>query len=100
MDKQDILNYLHEHKAEFKTRFGIASIALFGSFSRNEADEQSDIDLLVRYVEEPGDVYTKKRQLKQMLQERFHRSVDIANEKCLKSYAKEDILKDAIYAWQ
>ncbi|MEJ2500312.1 MAG: nucleotidyltransferase family protein [Campylobacterales bacterium] len=97
MQKNDIITYLNDHKEEFKNRFGIAKMALFGSFARNEADESSDIDLLVRYVNNPGDVYTNKRHLKKLLQEHFHRSVDIANEKCLKPYAKDDILKDAIY---
>ena len=97
MNKKDILTFLTEHKEAFKSRYGIASIALFGSFARNEADENSDIDLLVRYVDNPGDVYTNKRSFKAQLQEHFHRSIDIANEKCLKPYARDDILKDAIY---
>lgn len=97
MNKNEILTYLDNHKEEFKDRFGIAEMALFGSFARNEANEQSDIDLLVHYVQNPGDVYAKKRQFKTLLQEHFHRHVDIANEKCLKPYARYDILKDAIY---
>jgi len=97
MQRNDIISYLSEHKEEFKDLYGIATMALFGSFARNEANEKSDIDLLVRYVKKPGDVYTNKRRFKILLQEHFHRSVDIANEKCLKSYAKDDILKDAIY---
>ncbi len=97
MDKTDILDYLTNHKEEFKSRFGIAAMALFGSFARSEANEGSDIDLLIQYVNEPGDVYTKKRLFRAELQKHFHRQVDLANEKCLKSYAKDDILKDAIY---
>lgn len=97
MHRNDIISYLSDHKEEFKSRFGIATMALFGSFARNDASDKSDIDILVRYVNNPGDVYTNKRRFRALLQEHFHRSVDIANEKCLKPYAKDDILKDAIY---
>lgn len=57
MNKQEILNYLTEHKAEFENRFGISLTALFGSFARNEAREESDIDLLIRYVSNSKDAY-------------------------------------------
>ena len=97
MDKTNILTFLQEHKSEFNTQFGIAKIALFGSFARDEATTQSDIDILVRYVDNPGDVYTNKRHLRALLQNYFHRNIDIANEKYLKPFAKETILKDAIY---
>jgi len=97
MDRANILAFLQEHKVEFTAKFGIANIALFGSFARDEATDQSDIDLLVGYVNNPGDVYTNKRNFKKFLQDYFHRNIDIANEKYLKPFAKDAILKDAIY---
>ena len=97
MDKVNILTFLQEHKSEFNTKFGIAKIALFGSFARDEATNHSDIDLLVRYVDNPGDVYTNKRNFKEFLQNYFHRNIDVANEKYLKPFVKDAILKDAIY---
>jgi uncharacterized protein len=97
MDKEQILAYLITHKEEFTKLYGIAQMALFGSFARDEAIDKSDIDILVRYTNNPGDVYTNKRRLKELLQTTFGRSVDIANEKCLKPYVRDDILKDAIY---
>jgi len=97
MDKGNILTFLQEHKSEFHTRFGIAKIALFGSFARDEATTNSDIDVLISYVDNPGDVYTNKQNFKSYLQNYFHRNVDVANEKYLKPFAKDAILKDAIY---
>ncbi len=97
MDRTNILTFLQEHKAEITTKFGIAKIALFGSFARDEATDQSDIDLLISYVNNPGDVYTNKRNFKKFLQDYFHRNIDVANEKYLKPFAKDAILKDAIY---
>lgn len=97
MDKTNILTFLQEHKTEFNSQFGIAKIALFGSFARDEATDESDIDLLISYVSSPGDVYTNKRNFKKVLQDYFHRNIDVANEKYLKPFAKDAILKDAIY---
>lgn len=97
MDKQDILSFIKIHKKEFQNRFGLDNIALFGSFAKDKATENSDIDILITYVKNPGDVYTKKREFKKLLQDYFHRKVDIANEKCLKPFAKDAILRDAIY---
>ncbi len=45
MTKMEILNYLTAHKAEFKERFGVIRIGLFGSFARGEQNEDSDSDI-------------------------------------------------------
>jgi len=95
--QEDILIFLSSHKSEFEDKFGIAKLALFGSFARNEETDKSDIDILVSYVANPGDVYRKKQKFREFLQNYFHRHIDIANEKYLKPFAKDDILKDAIY---
>ena len=97
MNRETILTYLAAHKDEFEERFGIAPLALFGSFARDEAGEASDIDLLIRYSNSATDAYTNKRSLKMLLEKQFHRSVDLANEKCLKPFVRENILRDAVY---
>ena len=47
MTKIEILNYLTAHKTEFKEQFGVIRIGLFGSFARDEQNEDSDIDLAI-----------------------------------------------------
>lgn len=47
MTKIEILNYLTAHKAEFKERFGVIRIWLFGSFAREEQRDDSDTDLAI-----------------------------------------------------
>lgn len=97
MDKQNILSFLSINKSEFQLRFGIDDIALFGSFAKDTATSESDIDILITYVPNPGDAYTKKRDFRKLLEDNFHRKVDIANKKCLKEFVKDEILRDAIY---
>jgi hypothetical protein len=46
-DKQTILGYLSSHMQEFKTKYGAERIGLFGSYARDEATDESDIDLYV-----------------------------------------------------
>ena len=49
--KSHILNQLKIHKDEF-SKYGIQSVGLFGSYTRNEQSADSDIDLLIDF--EPG----------------------------------------------
>lgn len=47
MDKVKILATLKEYKAENQKRYGIKSLGIFGSYSRNEENENSDIDVVI-----------------------------------------------------
>ena len=46
MTKEQILEYLKEHKAELQRKYGIVTLGLFGSFARGDADKNSDIDIV------------------------------------------------------
>lgn len=49
MNRDEMLSLLQEHKATLVRRFGVTTLALFGSFARDQATEESDIDLLIRF---------------------------------------------------
>ncbi len=49
MRKEEALKILTEHKPELVRRFGVIDLALFGSTARDEAKENSDIDVLVEF---------------------------------------------------
>lgn len=49
MHRDEVLKLLSEHKPELVRRFGITDLALFGSTARDEAQEGSDIDLVVDF---------------------------------------------------
>lgn len=49
MKRDEILRILREHRDELCREYGVKSLALFGSASRNEATERSDVDLLVEF---------------------------------------------------
>ncbi len=97
MTKQYIINYLSEHKEEFSKKFGITKLGLFGSYARNEADKNSDIDILVELENNLTDIHDKKTILKETLENYFNLKVDIAREKYLKPLARQEILKEVEY---
>ena len=46
---EDIEIILRRHKEELRERFGVRSIAIFGSYARGEETELSDVDILVEF---------------------------------------------------
>ena len=49
MNKDEIIRLLQTHKPELAERFGVTSLALFGSFARDEGTDDSDLDILVTF---------------------------------------------------
>ena len=49
LTRDRVLEVLRAHKAELARRFQVEDLALFGSFGRDQATEDSDIDILVRF---------------------------------------------------
>ena len=46
---EEIEAILRKHKEELRERFGVRSIAIFGSYARGEETELSDVDILVEF---------------------------------------------------
>ena len=94
LTQQNILKYLTEHKKEFQEKYNIESIGLFGSYARNEAHEDSDIDI---YVKMPPKMF-KLIALKQQIEDDLKKSVDILREhKQMKPFLLKMIQKDIAY---
>ena len=97
LTQQNILNFLNENKLFLREHFHVVKIGIFGSFARNEQNSDSDIDILIEMDNNISNVYDLKWDLREFLENQFHREVDICNAKHIKPYAKDYILKDAIY---
>ena len=82
------------------SRYHVSSIGLFGSFAHNEQTEASDIDLLIEFAPNTENLPEIKESIKQMVSARFQCKVDLAREKYLKPYFKNQILQSVIYAWK
>lgn len=94
LTKEMILAFLTEHKQEFKEKYSVEKIGLFGSYARDEANENSDIDIIVKMPSSFDAYYDFKEFLETSLQKR----VDLGMEKTIRSFIANDIKKDIIYA--
>ena len=94
------MQFLTENKEYFRKEFHVSKIGLFGSFARGEQRSDSDIDILIEIENDTQNIYDLKWELREYLQKKLNRNVDVCSEKHIKSFAKEMVLRDAIYAWK
>ncbi|NQY21963.1 MAG: nucleotidyltransferase domain-containing protein [Campylobacteraceae bacterium] len=93
INRTDILSYLEEHYSEFKTKYNVEQIGLFGSYARNEESEDSDINIFVKMKSSLFDLIAIKDQIENDL----HKRVDIIREhKNIKPILLRTIKKDLI----
>jgi predicted nucleotidyltransferase len=75
-------------------KYGARNVRVFGSVARGEADEQSDIDLLVEF--EPNRSLLDHAGLWVELQELLGVKVDVVSERGLKPRIRQRVLQEAI----
>lgn len=94
LTKTDILSKLKELKPSLQKDFAVQEIGLFGSFSDNTYNENSDIDILVE-LERP--IGWKFFTLELYLEQIFNRKIDLVTKNALKDQIKDRILKQVNY---
>ncbi|HFU76972.1 MAG TPA: hypothetical protein ENK68_00520 [Epsilonproteobacteria bacterium] len=97
MQKQDILNYLESNQEYYQNQFGVQFIGLFGSFARDEANENSDIDILYKIEKDKKLSIFKYLKLNKQLEDFFHKKIDLVRDETLKPKIKSYIQKDLTY---
>jgi predicted nucleotidyltransferase len=95
MTREDVLAEIRKNRDTLK-KYRVKSLALFGSLARDEAREDSDVDLLVEFSESVG-LFEFVR-LKRFLEELLGQPVDLATPNSLKQQLREQILREAIRA--
>jgi len=93
MNKSEILLFLKKNKQLLMQRFNIETIALAGSFARDEATKNSDIDIIVSMPSSFQNFF----KLKYFLEEHLGHSVDLGLEKNLRSFIKKQMQDEMIY---
>jgi len=95
MNKVYILNFLKEHKKELKENFGLVRIGLFGSYAKDMANDESDIDI---YVEFKDKNFKNIAGLWNYLEEQFSKKVDLFYiHNNMRESLKNSIEKEVIY---
>ncbi len=92
---EEIKKELETLKPTLKKRFQVETIDIFGSYARNQANEKSDIDLLVTYSTTNYDYFTIIG-LKKYLRRKLGVKVDVVSKEFLNRHIKDEVLKEAI----
>lgn len=94
MSITELLRAKREEILAIAARRGACNIRLFGSTARGEADEESDIDLLVEL--EPGRSLLDLGGLWWDLNQLLDRRVDVVTERGLREGIRDRVLKEAV----
>jgi predicted nucleotidyltransferase len=95
MNKEQILDFLKEHKEEFYRKYQISALALFGSLARGDENPDSDIDIA---IETKMSDYFKLYDFKEELEKQFHTKVDVVRlRENMNPFLKSRILDEGIY---
>ncbi len=89
----DIIKLLQKQKEDLASRYPIASLAVFGSFARNENVEGSDVDILVEFSDSVG---IKFIDLAEELEDILKLKVDLVSRKGIKQKYFEHIQSEMI----
>lgn len=93
---QDYIKTIKQNSSKITNDFGIKTLRILGSVSRNEQTELSDLDVCVE-TETPNPFLLAD--LKEFLEGLFHCSVDVIRiHKNMNPFFKSKIEQDGIYA--
>ena len=93
--RKTALEILREFMRESGDQYGILELGVFGSVARDEAKEDSDVDVVVR-ISKP-DLFSLIG-IKQDLEEQFDRPVDIVRyREKMNDFLKKRIDQEAVY---
>ncbi len=93
--RSKVLEILGRHKAEFAERYGITALGVFGSVARDEAGEQSDVDVV--YQTDSPNLF-RSVHMKRELEAILHRRVDVIRwRERINPRLKARIAREAVY---
>jgi uncharacterized protein len=61
------------------------------------ADENSDIDILIELQPDTPNIYELKKELKEIVKNKFKKEVDICHEKLIKPVFRDLIFREVVY---
>ena len=95
VNRENVLRILGMHKDELTRDYGLLKLGVFGSVARNEARENSDIDIVVE-TQVPD--LLRMVNLKEDLEELLHNRVDLVRYRLrMNSFLKKRIDNEAHY---
>lgn len=96
LNKEQIFEQLRLHKKDLQ-EFGVQEIGLFGSYAKNTATPESDIDFLIEFKQGKKSLFNLVY-LGDYLEKLFDKKVDIVTPQGLSKYIGKYILAETEYA--
>ena len=97
------MKILKEHKKELSEKFAVKEIGVFGSYTKGEETESSDVDIYVEFNQ--GELtFNKYLGLLEYLENLLGRKIDLITRDGVETiripYIKEEIKKGIVYVWR
>lgn len=92
---EEIISTLNSFREIIRKEYKAEVIGLFGSYVRGEEKETSDIDIIVRFLDDAS--LLDLVGLADFLEEELKIKVDIVPIDTIRKEIKEDILREAVY---
>lgn len=93
--REEVLARLAEHKSDLEA-LDVLTVSIFGSFARDQARDDSDVDVLVEFVRPVGLLQFVR--LRRFLEGILGRNVDLATVASLKERIRARVLAEAVRA--
>jgi len=91
----DVQRLIESQRDTLRKKFGVKRIGVFGSYSRNEQRDDSDIDIIVEFERPVGMIAFIR--LQEYLEELLGVKVDLVTKGGLKGRIRERILREVKY---
>lgn len=92
------MTILKTQEKDVKRRYGVKEIGVFGSYLRDEAGEESDLDILIEFEQDTDIGLLKFVELENYLSVLLGVKVDLVEKSVLKPRIGKHILKEVVYA--
>lgn len=95
LSKIQVLNILRNNKEYLLNNYKISLIALYGSYARDEATENSDIDIVYEKINAVN--YRTYLEAEEYLNNKLKKNIELVNIKYMNPVIKKTAEKDFIY---
>ena len=94
MNRDEVLDTLRKHKQVLRERFDVTGLVLYGSFARNQATPESDVDILVRF----GGPATSRSYFGTLfyIEDLLGRRIDLVTDKALRAEFRPFVEQEAL----
>jgi len=95
MDKEVVLRRLKANAEEIRQRFSVKALSIFGSIARDEASDDSDVDVLVVFDQKAN--FDGFMELKFYLEDLLGTGVGLVTDKALRPQVRQAIEQEMIH---